>query len=161
MPAWRHLRGAFFWARKNEPTHMNRLISVFCLSLALNACSTSSSVPDEPLQDRHWRVVEINGQPVRPGSQAAEPHIVLSQDLRAHGSDGCNRFNTSYESAAGLHFGRMASTMMACAPEVDLVAREFSGALAATANYRIQGRQMELIDAEGRVRLRLEATSLK
>lgn len=140
---------------------MNRLISVFCLSLALNACSTSSSVPDEPLQDRYWRAVEINGQAVRPGSERAEPHLVLSKDLQVHGSDGCNRFNGSYESGAGLRFGRMASTMMACVPPVDLLAREFSGALAATANYRIQGRQMELIDADGRVRLRLEATFLK
>ena len=118
-------------------------------------------MPDEPLQDRYWRAVEINGKPVRLSSERAEPHIVLSKDLRAHGSDGCNRFNGTYESAAGLRFGRMASTLMACVPPVDLLARDFSGALAATANYRIQGKQMELIDAEGRIRLRLEATFLK
>jgi heat shock protein HslJ len=95
-------------------------------------------------------------------SNRAEPHLVLAAKNRTHGSDGCNRFNGGYEtSGQTLHFARLASTMMACMPPVDQMAREFVGAISATASYRIQGKQLTLLDGEGRVRMRLEATALK
>ena len=92
----------------------------------------------------------------------AEPHLVLAAENRTHGSDGCNRFNGNYEtSAQTLRFGQMASTMMACIPPAGLISREFIGALTATVSYRIQGKQLSLLDRDGRVRMRLEATALK
>ncbi len=127
----------------------------------LTACSTASSPPDEPLQDRYWRAVEMDGKPLALSPDAREPHVVLGQQQRAHGSDGCNRFTGSYQTDKGLRFGQLASTMMACPPPVDALARSFSQALSATADYRIRGKQMELLDAGGKVRLRLEATFLK
>ncbi len=109
----------------------------------------------------YWRAVEIEGKPVSVASERAEPHVVLAKDSRAHGSDGCNRFNGSYTLSPGLRFGQMASTRMACMPPVNVMAREFSSALATTANYQIHGKQMVLRDTDGRVRMRLEATFLK
>ena len=50
---------------------------------------------------------------------------------------------------------------MACIPPVDLMSREFNAVLIATNAYRIQGKQLILLDGEGRVRMRLEATALK
>jgi hypothetical protein len=44
---------------------------------------------------------------------------------------------------------------------MDAVSHDFNQALVATVNYRIVGRQMDLLDAEGRVLMRLEATFLK
>ncbi|MDP3538378.1 MAG: META domain-containing protein [Azonexus sp.] len=140
---------------------MKKLVSILCFTLSLAACSATSSVPDEPLQDRYWRAVEIDGQAVQVTNNRAEPHVVLAKDQRAHGSDGCNRFNGGYDATQGLRFSRMASTMMACIPPVDVMARAFSTALTETANYRIRGKQMELLDADGKVRMRLEATFLK
>lgn len=140
---------------------MKKLLSAFCFVFALAACSTSPAVPDEPLQDRYWRVIEIDGKAVQAAANKSEPHVVLASDLRAHGADGCNRFNGSYSLADGLRFGHLASTMMACVPPVDTLARAFAGALAATSSYQIKGKQMALIDADGRVRLRLDATFLK
>ena len=137
---------------------MKKFLSALCFACGLVACSTSPTLPDEPLQDRYWRVIEIDGKAV---ANRSEPHVVLASDLRAHGSDGCNRFNGSYTLADGLRFGHLASTMMACVPPVDSMARAFSSALSATASYRIQGKQMSLLEADGRVRLRLEATFLK
>lgn len=116
---------------------------------------------DEPLQGRYWRAVEIEGKPLSVTRDPAEPHVVLAKDLRAYGSDGCNRFTGSYKLSSGLHFSQLASTMMACLPSVNVMASEFSGALAATANYQINGKQMLLLDAAGRIHLRLEATLLK
>ena len=124
-------------------------------------CSTATTVADVPLQDRYWRAVEIEGKPVSVTHDPAEPHVVLVKDMRAYGSDGCNRFTGSYTLSPGLHFGQLASTMMACLPSINVMASEFSGALAATTNYQIHGKQMLLLDAAGRVRLRLDATPLK
>ena len=138
---------------------MKKFLSALCFACGLVACSTSPTLPDEPLQDRYWRVVEIDGKAVQAAANRSEPHVVLASDLRAHGSDGCNRFNGSYTLVDGLRFGHLAST--ACVPPVDSLARAFSSALSATASYRIQGKQMSLLDADDRVRLRLEATFLK
>ena len=138
-----------------------KLLFALAILLGLSACSTVQSMPDEPLLDRYWRALEIDGKPVTVASNRAEPHLVLAAENRTHGSDGCNRFNGSYILADGLRFGHLASTMMACVPPVDSMARAFSSALSATASYRIQGKQMSLLDADDRVRLRLEATFLK
>ena len=140
---------------------MKNLLSALGIPLLLAACAAGPTVPDEPLVERYWRVIAIDGQSLSAASNRAEPHIVLTAALRTHGSDGCNRFHGSYDTAAGLKFGQMASTMMACPPLLDALARQFSAAIGATADYRIAGRIMELLDARGKVRLRLEATALK
>jgi heat shock protein HslJ len=141
---------------------MMKFLFTLALLLGLSACSSTQSMPDEPLRDRYWRALEIDGKPVAVVNNRAEPHLVLAAENRTHGSDGCNRFTGGYEtSGQTLRFGRLASTMMACMPPVDLISREFVGALTATVSYRIQGKQLSLLDGEGRVRLRLEATALK
>lgn len=124
-------------------------------------CSTSAAIPDEPLTDRYWRALAIDGKAVSAADNHSEPHIVLAGSGKTHGSDGCNRFNGTYELDRGLRFGGMASTRMACVPPIDAQARQFSGALEATNAYRIRGRTLELIDADGRVRMRLESVALR
>lgn len=138
-----------------------RFLFALAVFLGLSACSPMNSVPDEPLLDRYWRVLEVDGKPVGTNDKRSEPHLVLNGENRVHGSDGCNRFNGSYDTTPGLRFGRMASTMMACVPPIDLLAREFIMALNATNSFRIQGKQLELFDADGRSRVRLDATFLK
>jgi heat shock protein HslJ len=140
---------------------MMKFLFALAFFLGLAACTHMDAVSDEPLLDRYWRVVEIDGKAIKVVSNHAEPHLILAAGSRAYGSDGCNRFNGSYDTTQGLRFGRMASTMMACMPPVDLLAREFMAALNTTASYRIKGQRMDLLDTEGRVRVRLEATFLK
>jgi copper homeostasis protein (lipoprotein) len=141
---------------------MMKLLFALAFLLGLSACSTVQSMPDEPLLDRYWRALEIDGKPVTVLSNRAEPHLVLASENRTHGSDGCNRFNGGYEtSGQTLRFARLASTMMACIPSVDQMSREFIGAISATASYRIQGKQLTLLDGESSIRMRLEATALK
>lgn len=140
---------------------MTKLITLLSISLFLSACAIVKPVPDEPLVDRYWRAVEIAGNPVVVIDHRVPAHVVFDMHQHTHGSDGCNRFNGEYVTAQGLRFGRLASTRMACAPPVDAVARDFTSALSKTANYRVSGRKMELLDAENRVLMRLDATSLK
>jgi heat shock protein HslJ len=139
---------------------MKRLSVIFSLSV-LAACSTTSVVSDEPLQERYWRAVEIDGKALPAVAGRAEPHVVFGANQRAHGSDGCNRFQGGYDISKGLRFGQLASTMMACPPPIDQQARTFAQALAATVDYRIRGKKMQLLDQDGKPRLRLEATFLK
>ena len=134
---------------------------MLAILLGLSACAPVSSIPDESLLNTYWRALDIDGKPVVAVNDRNEPHFVLAAESRAHGSDGCNRFNGSYDLTQGLRFSRMASTMMACPPPVDGQAREFTSALSATTSYRINGKLIELSDLKGRVRLRLEATALK
>lgn len=140
---------------------MMKLLSCLVFFFALGACAPISAVPDESLLNTYWRALEIDGKAVEVVANHNEPHLVLSAENRAHGSDGCNRFNGTYDQAKGLRLGRMASTMMACMPSVDAQARAFLVALTATQSYRIAGKRLELRDADGRLRLRLEATAFK
>jgi len=140
---------------------MKTLVSALLLGLALAGCANNSLSGDEPLTNRYWRVLEIDGQPAIVEDNRPEPHIVLGPDHRAHGSDGCNRYNGSFDDAGGLRFGRLASTRMACAPPVMAQAQQFMQATAATVDYRIKGKTLVLLDEVGRVRMRLEVTFLK
>ena len=140
---------------------MRTLLPALMLALDLTACASQLPAGDEPLTNRYWRVLEINGQPVRGENSQAEPHIVLAPEHRAHGSDGCNRFTGGYDDAKGLRFSRLASTMMACPLPVMQQAQKFMEATTATVNYRIKGKNLELLDAAGRVRMRLEVVFLK
>jgi heat shock protein HslJ len=141
---------------------MRTLFTVLLLGFVLTACSGVNSLSgNEPLTERYWRVLEIDAQPVNVGNNKAEPHIVLTAERKAHGSDGCNRFTGAYDNTAGLRFGRLASTMMACPQPVMEQARKFMQAAEATVDFRIQGKTLELLDSGGRVRMRLEAVALK
>ena len=139
-----------------------KFLFTLALLLGLSACSSVQSLPDQALLDRYWRALEIEGKPVAVVDNRAEPHLVLAAENRTHGSDGCNRFTGNYEiSAPALHFGRMASTMMACVPPLGLLSRDFFAALTATVSFQIQGKQLSLLDSDGRIRMRLEAMALK
>ena len=103
----------------------------------------------------------IDGQPAKVENGMAEPHIVLGPERRAHGSDGCNRFTGGYDDAQGLRFSRLDSTMMACPAPVMAQAQKFMQATTATVDYRIRGKNLELLDTAGQVRMRLEVVFLK
>jgi heat shock protein HslJ len=51
----------------------------------------------------------------------------------------------------------MATTQMACPPPVDALEKAFLQTMGATTSVRISGNTLELKDAAGKVRMRLEA----
>ncbi|HKQ57084.1 MAG TPA: YbaY family lipoprotein [Candidatus Eisenbacteria bacterium] len=128
-------------------------------------------MPDEPceasdatagLTITRWRPIRIGDRSVVVQGQQREPWIVLDpQSRRVSGSGGCNRISGSFEAGPrdALRFGRVTSTMMACADmETE---RAFLGALADTRRYRVTGRTLELLDARGRLIARLEERNLR
>ena len=140
---------------------MKILLSALFIGAGLTGCAGNSIGYNEPLTDRYWRALEIDGLAVVVGSNRPEPHIVLTTDRKTHGADGCNRFRGSYETASGLSYGRPASTLTACVPPVMVQAENFMRVTQATTDYRIQGKTLELLDSGGRVRMHLEATALR
>ncbi len=71
---------------------------------------------------------------------------------RASGSDGCNRYTTTFTRDGNqLRFGaRAAATLMACPPEVMQVANAFGALLYDTTAYRIEYDTLTLLGAAGK-----------
>ena len=81
---------------------------------------------------------------------------LLLEDGRASGSGGCNRFAGGYLlDGARLAFEPLASTRMACEPEVMQAESDFFAALARTARFRIDEGELVLLDDAGTEVLRL------
>ena len=133
------------------------------VTLCLLMVGPAQAKPDAALTRTYWRVVEIDGSPVTPQPQKTEAHLVFkAEGQRVSGSTGCNRFTGTFKQTAdGLRFSPLAVTKMACPPPLDALEKAFLQALSATATRRISGNILELKDASGRVRLRLEARSSK
>jgi heat shock protein HslJ len=69
---------------------------------------------------------------------------------RLAGSTGCNRFTTTYTvDGDALEIGQVASTRMMCPPPGDAVERDYLAALAMAADFRVEGRLLQLLTAEG------------
>lgn len=114
-------------------------------------------VASPPLVGTEWRMVAIDGQPVvAPGPSS--PWLVLAENQRAAGQSGCNRFAGRYELAdAQLHFDGLALTRMACvSPELNALETKVTAALGAITGWHLSGAELELKDASGTVRIRLE-----
>ena len=129
------------------------------VALLMVCMSPAAAGPEAALMGTYWRAVEISGSPVAPQPKKREAHLVLtSEGKRASGSTGCNRFTGTFtQTGDSFRFSKMASTRMACPPPLDAQERAFLEALNATAAVHISGNTLELKDASGKVRMRLEA----
>jgi len=117
--------------------------------------------PEEPevrasLEDHLWLLVSLGGQPVIPGTQ-------ITADFntgQVAGISGCNNYTAPYEmNDANLTMGEAATTRMACAEPQGVMEQEtqYLSLLGSVASYRIEGRQMTLLDAGGQAVLVYEA----
>ena len=122
-------------------------------------CGTNLSVAD--LQNTYWKLTRLGNEAVFPSQKQREAHIVMNNENRISGSDGCNRIIGSYQiDGNSIHFSKLGSTMMAC-PEGMEQADQFRTALGATTYYRIVGQHFELFDNNDQMLIRFEAVALK
>lgn len=79
-----------------------------------------------------------------PPADGVELTVEFSAEGRIGGSDGCNRYNGSYEASddGRLTVGALASTMMACADPVMPQAARFTGLLADATGFEIEDGQL-------------------
>jgi heat shock protein HslJ len=116
-----------------------RTITKLCLlALALLAVMACQLIPGRDasadLTGTSWMLSSLDGNLPVPGTTVT---LQLGEDGSASGSDGCNRFRTTFsQSGARLTFDQPgALTMMACPEPVMDQARAFMAALASTTRF--------------------------
>jgi heat shock protein HslJ len=117
------------------------LVLAVCVPLVASAVPASGAIsPDNAaaaissLADTKWVLSSLEGSLPLPDSPVT---LQFNPDGTATGSDGCNRFTTTYtQKGAALTFKQPgASTMMMCPEPVIKQATAFRAALAATTNF--------------------------
>jgi putative lipoprotein len=110
------------------------------------------------LEGTTWNLTRIGEKDVVISESQRQPYILLdSSNKRVTGSGGCNRINGTYTlEKQNIHFGPIASTMMACPGGMDLEG-VFLQTLDKSHRWKIQGNELELWDEENVFLLRFEA----
>jgi len=134
------------------------LFTTSILLLLLTACSTVSPHAVSPrLAGTAWILVELDVQQLQLPDETRAPMIAFA-DGKVHGSDGCNRFQGSYQEQDGhLTFGPLAATRRACLGPVADVEQGFNRALQEQTGFRVKDGHLELL-AEDRVLARFSPT---
>ncbi|MBX9944126.1 MAG: META domain-containing protein, partial [Reyranella sp.] len=110
------------------------------------------------LRGTEWRVLEIDGGRPAFGEGRRRPTLTLDDDGKFAATTGCNSLAGQYAlDPDGVRFIAGPMTLMACPPPSDDVERRFIDALAAVTSAQIAATTLDLMDAAGKRRLRLEA----
>ncbi len=113
--------------------------------LLLVAIPLAVQAAGSPLGGTNWVLSSLNGQLPLAGTSVT---LQLGEDGTATGSDGCNRFTTTYTAGqSNISFGAPgASTMMACTDAVMQQASDYMAALAGANRYQLRGGQLILLN---------------
>ena len=126
---------------------MRRVLALAALGLA--SCTTPAPKPvaGDSLSGTRWSLVSFGGSSVL----ASESTSMRFEKGRLAGSDGCNRYSTTYSAGEGrLKIGpNIASTRMACPRPIMEEAATFLEILGRTTGYRVDSDRMTLLDASG------------
>jgi putative lipoprotein len=130
--------------------------------VALTLRRMGVSQPQSTLENTYWKLVRLGEQAITAANSSNEPHLLLHPDTqRVSGSGGCNRLAGGYQlDGEALSFGRMAGTLMACMEGME-TERSFHEMLPRVRRARVQGQQLELLDAQERPLARFEARTPK
>lgn len=116
-----------------------------------------------PLLQTHWRLREVEGEPVAPAPAAGEPepHLILqAEDGRVLGHGGCNRFIGDFAvQGRRLQVANLVSGLSLCLDRGGLESR-WLRALLAVQSYVQEGTELQLRDGDGTVLLRFDAVEV-
>jgi len=117
--------------------------------VSLQLTRAGEQKPSANLEDTYWKLVDAGGQPARAQPGEREAHLLLLNGL-ASGGSGCNKLMGRYTLGphGQLAVGPLASTRMACAPELAAQENALATAFARTTGYRIKGALLELREGE-------------
>lgn len=158
------LTASFVWREPDPSLRPREMLRVEAFERLWPGETCAAEAPaTAALLNTRWRVVEIDGQPVRLAEGRREPYLQLSNEgNRVRGFGGCNAFNGGFEEGSdGFRFIRLASTRKACPSHVLVQEARLLAALEATASRRIVGDTLQLRDGRGTVRVRFEALYLR
>lgn len=110
------------------------------------------------LRETEWRVTEIDGERPAFDDWRQRPRLRLDDHGKFSGSTGCNSLSGSYQlDPDGLRFEPAAATLTGCPSAVATTEKRFLDALSAIRQAQLAGTTLDLLDAAGKRRLRLEA----
>jgi heat shock protein HslJ len=124
-----------------------RRLSALMTAASLTMGASAAMAAAGQLDGTAWTLSELPGQPLLPD----RPVTLRLADGRAHGTDGCNSYTTSYQ-ADGETFQigpSIAGTRIACPQPVMQQAQAFIDALTRARAARIDARRLTLVDAGG------------
>ncbi|WIY23974.1 YbaY family lipoprotein [Parasedimentitalea psychrophila] len=112
--------------------------------------TAASGSADMQLDNTSWNLIELNGAAVDKGR---DPGIVFAMDGQFSTSAGCNRFMGQAQlNGSEISFpDRLAGTLMACAPGLDVQENDFLAALAKVKSIERQGPLMQMLAEDGSV----------
>ncbi len=131
---------------------MRKTIHIILLAMALflsTACQpTADPAASIDLTGTSWMLSSLDGVPPLAGTDV---FVEFGADGTLTGSDGCNRFNTTYtQDGAGLSITQPgASTLIACDEAVTSQAATFGAALAGTETFSATEQELVLVDGDG------------
>ncbi len=123
------------------------LAGMALLTLALAACGGGPG-GEADLVGTEWTVTELEGQEPLPDTTLT---ATFGEDGTLSGNSGCNSFTTSYEIDGSkiTVSEQIATTMMMCEEAVMDQEQAYVMALASSATYEIQDKELSLRDAGG------------
>ena len=139
-------------------------VSLLGSTLAFVGCQSLPQLPGttanlNQLQNKTWVATKIGNATLI--TNPSERNIASLQfdeaTKRVTGSDGCNRLMGSFD--AGKHsisFSQVATTRMACLNNSN-VDQLFNKALAQVTNYKVEGKTLSLLDAQGTTMIQFES----
>jgi putative lipoprotein len=120
---------------------------------------------DEQLLNTYWKIISLAGEPVTVAEGRREPHLILrSADGRDSWSAtaGCNQMSGALTVASDrIGFAQGVATLMGCPPPLDAMEEKLTRALAASTQWRIEGKRLELRDDAGTQTFLCEAVHMK
>lgn len=137
------------------------VLSLFLAAVLLAACRSATpttpaatSVPEEPtavpaastLEGTSWVLASLDGEEPAAGTIVT---MQFETDGSVAGSDGCNRFMSTYEEAGqDLTFGEIAGTLMACEEPAMTQATRFREVLATVTGFEMGETELLLLAGE-------------
>jgi putative lipoprotein len=129
------------------------MIVVGCQTTQETVTAAQAQAPVPSLVGTSWIAADIDG---RGTLDRARSTVTLEASQRLNGNTACNRYFGTYELGEGtLRLKPAGSTRMACEPPVMEQETRFLAALEAATAFRREGTDLLLLDASGRVRVRL------
>jgi heat shock protein HslJ len=129
-------------------THLGSL-AVVVLTISLPGAVAAQEEPASP-EGTEWRLAAYaTDAGMTQPAEGADPTLLLL-DGEVSGDAGCNRFSGSYvlEGASLTFAPEMATTMMACEPEVQMLEDAYLALLPTTATWRWADATLQLLDAD-------------
>ena len=128
----------------------NKILTIFMLlALFLSACNVKGDSTMTTLNDSHWVLEQINGQPV---IENTLPTLSFRGDQQLGGNASCNNFFGSFTAEGNkVTFSGFGSTQMYCAEPAGLMDQEaaYLAALESAKTYRIEDGKLLIIDDAG------------